>query len=226
MTDKPEVVEFNRYGRSMPVYGCNRPVDMSGAYISLTDHEASRAADKARIAELERERDEWHRLFDSAGQVAKNACDDLNSAKSRIAELEAEKARCFIPEGVWHEGCPRHPYGSEWFIAKLDNGQRVVLKELPEEHSYDYRTADETYYSAYRIAAWMQFPDSQYVAALAQQGAASTNDPIDRPTPLFNWLSGIKVMRCEVLPGDVMMVGNDLFTLLSSTPKQGKEGGE
>ena len=84
--------------------------------------------------------------------------------------MEAEKARCFIPEGVWHEGCPRHPYGSEWFIAKLDNGQRVVLKELPEEHSYDYRTADETYYSAYRIAAWMQFPDSQYVAALAQQG--------------------------------------------------------
>ena len=104
-------------------------------YVRLTDHEAARAADKA-----------------------------------RIAELEAEKARCFIPEGVWHEGCPRHPYGSEWFIAKLDNGQRVVLKELPEEHSYDYRTADETYYSAYRIAAWMQFPDSQYVAALAQQG--------------------------------------------------------
>tara|TARA_R110002124_G_scaffold175317_1_gene343080 strand:- start:2890 stop:3216 length:327 start_codon:yes stop_codon:yes gene_type:complete len=53
MTDKPEVVEFNRYGRSMPVYGCNRPVDMSGAYISLTDHEAARAADKARIAELQ-----------------------------------------------------------------------------------------------------------------------------------------------------------------------------
>tara|TARA_R110001606_G_scaffold239719_1_gene387876 strand:+ start:805 stop:1515 length:711 start_codon:yes stop_codon:yes gene_type:complete len=130
---------------------------------------------KARIAELEKERDEWHRLFDSAGQLSKNACDDLNSAKSRIAELEAEKARCFIPEGVWHEGCPRHPYGSEWFIAKLDNGQRVVLKELPEEHSYDYRTADETYYSAYRIAAWMQFPDSQYVAALAQHGKESAN---------------------------------------------------
>jgi len=108
--------------------------------IRLTDHEAARAADKA-----------------------------------RIAELEAEKARCFIPEGVWHEGCPRHPYGSEWFIAKLDNGQRVVLKELPEEHSYDYRTADETYYSAYRIAAWMQFPDSQYLAALAQQGKESAN---------------------------------------------------
>ena len=45
------------------------------------------AADKARIAELEKERDEWHRLFDSAGQLSKNACDDLNSAKSRIAEL-------------------------------------------------------------------------------------------------------------------------------------------
>ena len=66
-------------------------------YVRLTDHErlqaeaerlqAARAADKARIAELEKERDEWHRLFDSAGQLSKNACDDLNSAKSRIAEL-------------------------------------------------------------------------------------------------------------------------------------------
>jgi hypothetical protein len=66
-------------------------------YVCLTDHErlqaeterlqAARAADKARIAELEKERDEWHRLFDSAGQLSKNACDDLNSAKSRIAEL-------------------------------------------------------------------------------------------------------------------------------------------
>ena len=65
--------------------------------IRLADHErlqaeterlqAARAADKARIAELEKERDEWHRLFDSAGQLSKNACDDLNSAKSRIAEL-------------------------------------------------------------------------------------------------------------------------------------------
>ena len=51
------------------------------------DHEAARAADKARIEELKAERDEWHRLFDSAGQLSKNACDDLNSAKSRIAEL-------------------------------------------------------------------------------------------------------------------------------------------
>ena len=184
MTDKPEI---RGYEIVWPQVGLEPPaIDLWASQtfertppqfatsvnplIRLTDHEASRTADKARIAELEKERDEWHRLFDSAGQLSKNACDDLNSAKSRIAELEAEKARCFIPEGVWHEGCPRHPYGSEWFIAKLDNGQRVVLKELPEEHSYDYRTADETYYSAYRIAAWMQFPDSQYVAALAQQG--------------------------------------------------------
>ena len=58
------------------------PVDRAVSKI-----EAARAADKARIAELEKERDEWHRLFDSAGQLSKNACDDLNSAKSRIAEL-------------------------------------------------------------------------------------------------------------------------------------------
>ncbi|WVM87950.1 hypothetical protein UMZ34_16510 [Halopseudomonas pachastrellae] len=57
--------------------------------IRLADHDSAAAADKVRIAELEAERDEWHRLFDSAGQLSKNACDDLNSAKSRIAELEA-----------------------------------------------------------------------------------------------------------------------------------------
>jgi hypothetical protein len=38
----------------------------------------------------------------------------------------------------------------------------VVLKALPEEYAYDFKTADETYIKADKIAKWMQFPDSDY----------------------------------------------------------------
>jgi len=183
MTDKPEVRGFEIVGahdnhrqdhfhldrnsqsaNALAVHwgqrGCRTSVE---PLIRLTDHEAA-------MSTLREDRDQQYDMKVKAREQRDAVTTSRAADKARIAELEAEKARCFIPEGVWHEGCPRHPYGSEWFIAKLDNGQRVVLKELPEEHSYDYRTADETYYSAYRIAAWMQFPDSQYVAALAQQG--------------------------------------------------------
>lgn len=50
----------------------------------------------------------------------------------------------------------------EWFIAKLDNGDRVVLRKLPEEYSFDYTTADGTYFKAFRLKSWMQFPDSKF----------------------------------------------------------------
>lgn len=63
----------------------------------------------------------------------------------------------------WHEGEPPHPFKNEWFIAKLTGGERAVLRALPKEYSYDYTTADETYYSAARVAGWMQFPDSEFV---------------------------------------------------------------
>lgn len=68
----------------------------------------------------------------------------------------------------WHCGAPDKTYASEWFIAKLDNGDRVVLTALPEELSYDFKTADDTYYAHARIKCWMQFPDSQFVPHEAQ----------------------------------------------------------
>ena len=75
---------------SGPAIDCSEAIsdeDFAAADLEAVKAWNARAADKARIAELEKERDEWHRLFDSAGQLSKNACDDLNSAKSRIAEL-------------------------------------------------------------------------------------------------------------------------------------------
>lgn len=64
----------------------------------------------------------------------------------------------------WKEGTPPHPYDKEWFIALLDNEDKVVLTALPEEYSYDYKTADETYYKKHRVKKWMQFPDSEFRA--------------------------------------------------------------
>ena len=63
----------------------------------------------------------------------------------------------------WHKGEPPHPYNKEWFIAKTIYGERFVLKALPAEFAYDYKTADETYIKKENIACWMQFPDSEYI---------------------------------------------------------------
>ena len=67
------------------------------------------------------------------------------------------------PVGLqWNNGEPPKPWRDEWFIAETFFGDRVVLISLPEEWTYDYKTADETYIKADRIKRWMQFPDSQF----------------------------------------------------------------
>lgn len=67
------------------------------------------------------------------------------------------------PDGTWHKGVPPHPFDKEWFIAQTTYGDRVVLMALPEEFSYDFKTADETYWKKDKIKCWMQFPDSSYI---------------------------------------------------------------
>lgn len=66
-------------------------------------------------------------------------------------------------ERGWSEGPPPKPWADEWFIAQTTYGDKVVLKALPEDYAYDFRTADETYIKADAIAKWMQFPNSQFV---------------------------------------------------------------
>jgi hypothetical protein len=66
--------------------------------------------------------------------------------------------------GPWMPGEPPSPWREEWFIAKTIYGDKVVLRSLPEEWSYDYTTADHTYMIAANIVCWMQFPDSEYIA--------------------------------------------------------------
>ena len=82
--------------------------------------------------------------------------DPLNESVSIIHRMQSERvlleteltqAKAQVEEALrWHEGYPDRIYGSEWFIACLDNGEKIVLRQLPEDFSYDYKTADETYY--------------------------------------------------------------------------------
>lgn len=86
------------------------------------------------------------------------------------AENDSQTAenRVFVPVVAykWIPGVPPKPYASEWFFAKLAAGAPVALKALPVGHSYDYKTVDETYFSKDRVVAWMQNPDSEYIACV------------------------------------------------------------
>lgn len=63
---------------------------------------------------------------------------------------------------AWIDGNPPFPQNQEWFIAETTFGDRVVLRSLPDEYEYDYKTADETYIKADKIVRWMQFPDCEF----------------------------------------------------------------
>jgi hypothetical protein len=75
----------------------------------------------------------------------------------------------------WREGPPPKPWSQEWFIALTTYGDRVVLRALPEEYTYDFTTADSTYIKADRIAKWMQFPDSSFIAPEPTRLAAQSS---------------------------------------------------
>lgn len=126
------------------------------------------------------------KLLGDVAREYKSVCSRLDEALSKLAAMESQKDNC------WNEGVPRDHWADEWFIARLDTGERVVLTALPEEYSYDFKTADETYYKAYRVKSWMQFPDSQYTAQTV---------PVDKPAVAVpnDWREAVQefVDRCE-----------------------------
>ena len=97
---------------------------------------------------------------------------DYDALAAKLAAAERDAAR-------WHDGAPPKPFDSEWFIAELKSGDRVVLRALPEEYAYDFKTADETYVKKYVIVRWMRFPDSQFVpfAAMAPRSGVEGEQP-------------------------------------------------
>lgn len=84
-------------------------------------------------------------------------------ARAIMQDRSARQCEGAVPL-VWRDGCPPQPWDKEWFIAQTTYGDRVVLTALPEEFTYDFKTADDTYIKADKIKRWMQFPDSQYIA--------------------------------------------------------------
>jgi hypothetical protein len=128
----------------------------------------------------------------SEGRIIEIACAEIvNDFETqdvldfaRAIEREVAKAAPAAPvqTAPWLEGEPPHPWNQEWFIAHTIYGDRVVLKALPEEHTYDYQTADGTYMAARNIKRWMQFPDSEYVAPDAAPVQAEQAQA--EPTPL------------------------------------------
>lgn len=115
------------------------------------------------MALIEQQRTAQIDALNSMGIISTPQMDEL--FERFLAALPASEQ----PQAAWSDGVPPHPFDKEWFIAKLDNGQKVVLKALPEEYSYDFRTADETYFKSFRIKCWMQFPESEYIPYVAPQ---------------------------------------------------------
>lgn len=72
-------------------------------------------------------------------------------------------------QGAWFDGAPPKPWSQEWFIAETTYGDRVVLRALPDDWTYDFKTADETYIKSDKIKRWMQFPDSDFTEFEAEQ---------------------------------------------------------
>lgn len=79
----------------------------------------------------------------------------------------------------WRNGAPPKPWSDEWFIAETTYGDRVVLRSLPEDWTYDFKTADDTYIKADKIKRWMQFPDSHYIPPPAAPVKGEGWQPID-----------------------------------------------
>lgn len=98
---------------------------------------------------------------------------------------------------AWYDGEPPFPQNQEWFIAETVHGDRVVLRPLPEEYSYDYTTADGTYMKAGNIKRWMQFPDSEFVAP-------------QQPTSAQPAASAEPIAYLDLGAGGYMDVGTDL----------------
>jgi hypothetical protein len=109
------------------------------------------------------EKNAWRRIVNLISELEAELTHYKDAFKVVEAEMLELKAQVAGKDNkIWHKGHPDHVYGSEWFIAITSYGGKVVLIELPKEHSYDYRTKDDTYIMKDRIKKWMQFPNSEF----------------------------------------------------------------
>lgn len=101
----------------------------------------------------------------SESEHAVIGCDDIDEVIESLKDALAQQEK---PEHVmfaWNEGYPKSFYAEEWFIAKTIYGDKVVLKALPEEYTYDFTTADSGELSyAVNGNAWFCHEDLEFVA--------------------------------------------------------------
>lgn len=132
-------------------------------------------ADKQRMRRdrkhLKREAAKRENNAEFAETVREGKWDDDLPTRAAIAGATEMLARMGGAEGrgveAWNSGPPPKPWADEWFIAETVYGDRVVLRALPEEYTYDFKTADDTYIKSEKIRRWMQFPDSAFVRHVA-----------------------------------------------------------
>lgn len=118
-----------------------------------------------------------------------------------LSALRAQPPAREDAQPVWVDGVPTKHHAKEWFIAETTFGDRVVLTALPEEYTYDFKTADETYIKADRIKRWMPFPDSQYLFPHPAPDALRVAVEAFMPTNID--LTNTNLRDDQVLPCDV-----------------------
>lgn len=176
MSDKNEQVEVLRLIRSSFVATDGVVPEETQAHVEAMD---------AAIAALLPSAAEEPAVFRVVGPHGPWGWNDGKPSADVAAEIEAAGYRieyAYIPRPasarpsagageaapgiVWHNGAPPKPWAGEWFLADTTSGP-AVLRALPEEYSYDFKTADDTYIKAANIKRWAQLPDSEFIAPVA-----------------------------------------------------------
>jgi hypothetical protein len=119
---------------------------------------AARSGDGLDVLRGAVESDWYHRQF-------RPLVAHIDHLTARLAEVERERDEA-IPF-QWVVGAPPHPWDDEWFLARTIHDDLVVLRPLPQEFTYDFTTADSTYFMRASIKQWAQLPESEYVAYVA-----------------------------------------------------------
>lgn len=94
----------------------------------------------------------------------------------------------------WREGAPPHPWDKEWFLAGLTDGSYAVLRPLPEDFTYDFTTADETYLMRHKVKRWAQLSDSNYMPPKPEDVSPAGE------VEVLGWqvaVEGYKSVQCE-----------------------------
>lgn len=110
----------------------------------------------------------------------------------------------------WVDGYPEKFRSGEWFIAITAWNDRVCLKALPEEYSYDFTTADGTYIKADKIVKWMPFPDSEYRYPAQPEAPKVEQEPSVRRTMTVD-LSDVEMAALDDLIAKKDLSGPNVF---------------